>query len=610
MDDGGQEVGRVVTIRLLGPPAIERDGVAVRPPRGRKAWAVLCYVLLASRPVSRKHLAELLFADADDPLGAVRWTLAELRRSLGTPGAFAGDPVAPALGEDVAVDVDVLGAEIDPAALLEVDGELIDGVNLDSCPEFESWLVVERHRVAARIEARLRRAAVGLVAAGRPADAIAFASRTVAMNPLDEGNHELLVRSLAMAGQGDAAQRQIAVCEDLLRRELGIEASAALRDAVNVGVGSAMVLPLSGRAAAVSQLEAGRAAIAAGAVDAGVQCLRQAVAEAARGGDVALQGQALAALGMALVHAVRGRDEEGAVVLNEAAQRATTAGDQATAVTAYRELGYVEVQAGRRDTADAFLAAAAGLAETDGEHASVLAIRGMNSSDRADYPAALAQLTESVDRARRGTDPRQEAWSLAVLGRAHVLRGERSQATAALDRSLQLVQGQRWLAFQPFPQSLRAELDLEVGDLDAATDGLERAWVLACQLNDPCWEGMAARGLGLLHSGRGDRPAATRWLTEAANRCSRVSDRYQWVHVHVLDSLITAALDHDDVDQARPLVGTMAALAARCDLGELVVRAHLHRARIGEPGALSAARRLAADIDNPELRRMVGVAGQ
>jgi len=599
----------VLTIRLLGPPRLERDGRPLRAPRGRKAWAVLCYVLLARGPVPRKHLAELLFSDAADPLGAVRWTLAELRRALGTPDAFAGDPVAPALGDDVAVDVRLLDADADPAELLAIGGELIDGVYVDACPEFESWLLVERHRIAARIEARLRQAAVGLVAAGRPADAVAYASRAVAISPLDEGNHELLVRSLAMAGDSEAAQHQIAVCEDLLRRELGVEASAALRDAANVGVGSAMVLPLSGRAAALSQLEAGRAAIAAGAVDAGVQCLRQAVAEAARGRDTALQGRTLAALGMALVHSVRGRDEEGAVVLHEAAGRASAAGDAPTAVTAYRELGFVEVQAGRRATADAFLASAESFAETDGERASVLAIRGMNSSDRGDYPAAFAQLGESVERARRGGDARQEAWSLGVLGRAHVLRAERSQATAALDRSLELVQSQRWLSFQPFPQALRAELDMSVGDLDAATDGLERAWVLACQLQDPCWEGMAARGLGMLHSGRGDHPAATQWLTEAATRCSRVSDRYQWVHAHVLDTLITTALANDEVDRARPLIGTMASLAARCDLGELVVRAHLHRARIGEPGALAAARRLGADIDNPDLTRMLRDAG-
>ena len=87
-----------LTIRLLGPPAIARDGVPAPPPRGRKAWALLAYLLLADRPPSRRHLAELLFGDADDPLGALRWTLAELRRALGTRELFGGDPVATALG--------------------------------------------------------------------------------------------------------------------------------------------------------------------------------------------------------------------------------------------------------------------------------------------------------------------------------------------------------------------------------------------------------------------------------------------------------------------------------------------------------------------------------
>ena len=67
------------TIRLLGRPSIAHGGVPVRAPRGRKSWALLAYVLLAERPPARKRLAEMLFADAEDPLGALRWTLAELR---------------------------------------------------------------------------------------------------------------------------------------------------------------------------------------------------------------------------------------------------------------------------------------------------------------------------------------------------------------------------------------------------------------------------------------------------------------------------------------------------------------------------------------------------
>src|SRR5687768_16994794 len=99
----------MLTIRLVGPPTIERDGRPAPAPRGRKAWALLSYLVLAERPPSRRHLAELLFGDANDPLGALRWTLAELRRSLGVD-AFGGDPVTVRL-DSVAVDIDLVRGE-------------------------------------------------------------------------------------------------------------------------------------------------------------------------------------------------------------------------------------------------------------------------------------------------------------------------------------------------------------------------------------------------------------------------------------------------------------------------------------------------------------------
>lgn len=599
----------MLTIRLLGPPAIERDGRPVRPPRGRKSWALLTYLLLAERPPSRKHVAALLFGDADDPLGALRWTLAELRRALEMPDLLSGDPIRTQIADDVVIDVRVIASEFDdPTDLLNIDGDLLDGVQVASRPEFESWLSVERYRVSAMVEARLRHAALALLAVGRASDAIVFATRAVARNPLEEGNHELLVRALAATGERAAALRQVAACQDIMRRELGVDASSAVRDAATVGADSSMVPALGGRAAASSQLEAGRAAIVAGAVDAGVQCLRRAAAEAARCGDAALQGRALAALGGALIHAVRGRDNEGAVVLLEAIHLATGKGDRATVVAAYRELGFVEVQAGRRGTADAWLAKAQDAADTDEELAAVLGVRGMSASDRGDYPLALAYLTESVDRAARCADHRQQAWSLSILARAHLLRGEHHQAGLALSGSLDLVRQQRWMAFLPLPQILQAEVDLDTGDRDGAANGFEQAWVMACQLGDPCWEGMAARGLGLLNAGRGDYGAASEWLAEALVRCNRVSDRYQWVRAYVLDAAITTAVNHRDEDRARRLVVGMASLAARCDMRELVVRAHVHQWHLGDSAALASARMLGADIDNPALHQLMSVS--
>ncbi|WP_433004582.1 BTAD domain-containing putative transcriptional regulator [Kribbella sp. CA-294648] len=589
-------------IRLLGAPAVGQ-GDGSRAPRGRKAWALFAYVLLADRPPTRKRLAEMLFADADDPLGALRWSLAELRRALQGVD-LSGDPVVMTLGPGTSVDALVTtGDSTEP--LLELSGELLEGIDLESCPEFESWLLVERYRLSAAIEGRLRETAASLVASGRAADAVAYASKAVAMNPLEQGNHELLVRSLAISGNRPAALRQVAVCADLLRRELGIEASAALREAADLGPGSTAGPALGGHAAAASQLEAGRAAIVAGAVDAGLQCLRRAVSEAEHCKDPVLRGRALAALGGALVHAVRGRDEEGAIVLHEAILVAEQAGDRSTSVLAHRELGFVEVQAGRRQTAGNWLTKAQELAETDEEYAAILGVRGMNSSDQGDYPAAFEQLGESAESAARCGDRRQKAWSLSLTGRAHLLREEYSQAATALRESLELVRQERWIAFMPWPQALNAELELYAGHVDAAADGFEQAWVLGCQLNDPCWEGMAGRGLGLLSAGRGDHAGATEWLAQAASRASREPDRYQWVHAHVLDAASTAALARDDEERARPLVNQLAEVAARCEMRELMVRAKLHHAHLGDTTAADSARLLATAIDNPALDTLI-----
>ena len=241
----------MVTIRLLGVPAIQQDGQPLRPPRGRKAWVLLGYLVLAERPPSRRRLAEMLFGDADDPLRALRWTLAELRRCVGDAVTFEGDPLICTIGADVVVDVYTLvGDQAHPAELLELDGELLEGLDLSSSPALNSWLVVERHRLSATREARLRQAAVAMLATGQPSDAVAFAAGAVASNPLEEGNHELLVRSLAMSGDRGAALREVAVADDLMQRKLGIPASAALRDAAANGSNSSMIAPPGGRAAA------------------------------------------------------------------------------------------------------------------------------------------------------------------------------------------------------------------------------------------------------------------------------------------------------------------------------------------------------------------------
>jgi hypothetical protein len=69
----------------------------------------------------------------------------------------------------------------------------------------------------------------------------------------------------------------------------------------------------------------------------------------------------------------------------------------------------------------------------------------------------------------------------------------------------------------------------------------------------------------------------------------------------VLDASIGNLSAAGETERARSLASALAALSARCDLRELLVRAHVHRARLGEPEAMATARLLGDGIDNPAL---------
>lgn len=242
-----------------------------------KSWALLARVTLTERRVPRRELAAELFSDADDPLGALRWSLADLRRSVGMPAVLRGDSVW-LTADHLWLDVWALEDGSLPAA--DIGGVLLDGVDLHGCPVFDTWLLLARSRCAARSLEELRARALDLLARGDVEGAVSVAARAARLDPLDEAAQELFMRALVAAGHEAQASIQLAACEGTFARE-GLVPSPALREAAR-GRGPR---PRSGLRAAVvarSLLQAGTAALSAGAADAGVETLRRAAEEAAR----------------------------------------------------------------------------------------------------------------------------------------------------------------------------------------------------------------------------------------------------------------------------------------------------------------------------------------
>ena len=587
-------------VRLLGRPQVVRDGEPIAV-RGRKSWALLAVLVLKGAPMSRSRLASMLFDGADDPLGALRWTLAQLRRSLGPGMQLGGDPVElrPAVGTVIDVEVLERGTWVEAVALPGLGDELLAGLTFRN-EAFDAWLTVERARVVNLAVSQLTAAALSQLAHGHPQHAAELAARLVEVQPLDENHHQLVVRALAASGQANAARLHIAAATDLLTRELGFAPGPGLATAAEIGPGSLGAAPAQGRGSVLAQLEAGEAAVAAGATDAGLDCLRRAVHESRALHDPRLEVWALTSLGGALIHGVRGRDTEGAVTLHQAIDVGERAGKPESTAAANRELAWVAVQHGRHHEAQTWLERAAALAEDDAERARILGVRGITLDDEGSHRAAIAALDESARLAAGADHRRQLAWALSMRARTHLQLDEHHAAEALVGEALDLTRRENWNAFLPYPRTQEAELALHAGDIDRARDGFDHAFALACHLGDPCYEALAERGLATVDAGRGDVGSAIARLHDARQRCARHPDTYRWVGAHVLQTMCSIGVA-ERLPSIEDWIDQLESAAAAAGLRDLVVRAHLHRAALGHKGALAAAKLLAEDLDNPTL---------
>ena len=263
-----------------------------------------------------------------------------------------------------------------------------------------------------------------------------------------------------------------------------------------------------GKQAARARLEAGRSAISAGGFDAGVRSLARAAAAAKACGTHELEAECWLALGTALVHSARGRDEEGADALFRATSLAVERGLGDLAAAAHRELAYVDILQARYARCAAPPGRAGALADSDEERAGVEAMLGLAAEDTGAHERALAHLRRSVKLAKRAGSRQQAAFSLSFVGRSHFLRAELDDARAALERSLALARETKWVAFEPWPESWLAEADLAGGELPAGRERFEHAWALASKLATPAGRGPPARGLAGSPARRGGCPPA------------------------------------------------------------------------------------------------------
>jgi TolB-like protein/DNA-binding SARP family transcriptional activator len=264
MADGEPQPGEAIQLQLLGSFTLRHRSRVIRS-LPKKTQALLAYLAMRhGKPVPREQLADLLWgkSDAERARRSLRQCLMSARDALRAAGddTLITDADTISLASGTALELDVARferlrastklEELEAACALYRD-EFLSGLQVTS-ESFAEWAEGERRKLASAMSDLLCKLGDACAKASELDKAIAAAERLIALGPLREDGHRLLMQLLAHVGRRSAALRQYASCVEILRRELGVQpeaATAALAEAIRKGAsgGEAASLNATGR---------------------------------------------------------------------------------------------------------------------------------------------------------------------------------------------------------------------------------------------------------------------------------------------------------------------------------------------------------------------------
>lgn len=230
--------GPALHLRMLGRLAIFRDGQPIALSSSRKVRALLAYLALAPRPVTRTHLCELLWDLPSDPRGELRGCLSKLRGLVDAPDrrrvVCAEDTVRLDLSDCFVDAIEVARATAHGVETLALDrqralaalfnGDFLEGLEVERSPAFGGWLTAQRRRYRGCQTALLERLAGKL----QGDEAIACLEKWQQLAPFDRRVHEALLTALAHGGRIREGEAQLSAAIALFESE-GLD-FRALRD--------------------------------------------------------------------------------------------------------------------------------------------------------------------------------------------------------------------------------------------------------------------------------------------------------------------------------------------------------------------------------------------
>lgn len=226
----------VLTIELLGGLTVKLNGRVLTTFKSRKTEALLVFLACTVRPQAREELAALLW-DGSDPAQAqanLRKTLSDLRQEVGEfllidRQHIGFNPTAD-FWLDVAEFQELTGRQAarpqNPAdlerAMTLYKGDFLAGFFLRDSLAFDEWAAITREQLRLTAVTTLETLAAHALHHRQYTHGILHATHLLAMDPLHEASHRLLMRLLARSGQRSAALSQYTACVQILEAELSV----------------------------------------------------------------------------------------------------------------------------------------------------------------------------------------------------------------------------------------------------------------------------------------------------------------------------------------------------------------------------------------------------
>lgn len=221
-------------VRCLGGfQIIETGSPADLTPASRKVRALIGYLCIVGKPVSRERLASLLWGDRGDEQAraSLRQAIYELRSALGGEHLLKVERDTIGVSEEVVTDVATILVAAQSGNLRQLAdvisewrGDFFEDLpSID--PAFDAWLQSER----VQVQESLIEAAADAVKAGMAEGAIDQARKVVNLLQQRDGTNEFVVRLGLqldrLAGDAVALHRRYERFRDLLKAELDVAPS-------------------------------------------------------------------------------------------------------------------------------------------------------------------------------------------------------------------------------------------------------------------------------------------------------------------------------------------------------------------------------------------------